>query len=539
MGKATQFVAFTTAGKRVWTNCEESKELATLTSMCSAVVGLAEQFEERIRSAQIGATKVVVVQRHELVFVAAGRGCEAYLARELEYAYDVMVMALTANVHKVLATNAGYDVGELLGSTGTVLASVAEKSHAGGEWLCGAVKGIRLDPTVRAQVGHVLASARVITAKQLGASLVFGFLFCGDRVVQVIAPQANGDRSLRSTDVLLLANFVASQRSSLAAAESSWLPICLPRFENRGYLHAYVSYLDDAIDVSLVLVAADQESQTVAAFRGVSNSVKDALSRDGVLAALRDVAQSNATAFAANRIAAETSSGCDHFLFSRRRALSSSSGSGGGVSTAAGVPPVPPGPPSSTPTLSSTNSSSALAKAKNVFSGGATSEKPQQPQQPPPQAQQKERRSLPRPSSRGHLLEVDLPPAAKPEDALTQCVATDPIDDNVIDDRTWLVYRDLALRLRWNTAQPHATLPPRGTTAHDLFETPLPNALIYEIDGSRTYVALTGPNFELFATFHTFHPITTVADDAKRLLAMIQKEEPSFFFDPIFFNPAA
>jgi len=597
MGNKTRIVVFTSAGKRVWTNMAVTGRVDTLTSMCSAVLGLADQFGERIVSATAAgpSEKIVVLQRSELTFVAAGKGCEAYLARELEYAYEAIVMALTTRVHRVLATSPGYDVGELLGSTGQVLEALLHNAKDLGEFLCGAVKGLRLDPAARAQVGHVLSSARIITTKQLGASLVFGFLFCGDRLVQVIAPQATSERSLRSTDVLLLANYVSSQRQALAAATSSWVPVCLPRFENRGYLHAYVSYLDDTIDLSLVLVGADDQPGTIAAFQQVSNSVQDALERDGVLASLRDVRQSNATAFAANRIAAETNA--HHFLFSRRRPLMSSSSSSS-VSA-----PQSPSNDVRVRASSSAASSSSSTQQQQQQQQLLLLERGQQPQGPLSKAknwsseklasialspdkssskffdssssslgggggggggggferhvmQNTSKQRLSRSSSKGQLppttptnldgkkkpIGGDYFAPAKAEDAVAQCVATEPIDDDEdadVAERTWLAYRDLALRLRCNSTSRPSLPSSKDASAHDVFETPLPNAVLYEVDGPRTYVALTGPNFELFATFLTFDPVSSTVDTTRRLLAMLQREEAHFFFDPIFYNPAA
>ena len=551
-------VVFTSAGKRVLfyggggvSSADMEGRLSTLTGMATAVMGLAQQepFRERIRCARFSGSNVclVVLQRHELVFVATGRGCEAYLARELEYFHEAVVMALTTRVHKLLATSPGYDVGELLGSTGSVMESIAKKAETSGEWLCGAVKAVRLDPLARANVGHVLLSARKI-AKQLGGNVVFAFLFCGDKLVQCLCPPSTQERSLRATDVLLLSNFVSSQRQSLVAAESSWLPICLPRFESRGYLHAYVSYVDESIDLSLVLVAADDASGTVGAFRDVSNSVKDALDRDGVLSALRDVTKVDATAFAANRIAAETN-GCEHFLFSRRRALKHSS-----FATLAGGAGL-----GANPAQTNNNSPAAATRPQNGLSSpsndkGDKGNPTEDTSSPSHQSNNNRRRSLGRSTSKLLAEGPDVFPPAKPEDAIAQCLATDVVVSNEdhdnkdlkkkdqttrqrVPDRTWLAYRGLALRLRSNTTQPHATLPSSlDASAHDIFETTLANALLYEVDGPTTYVSLTGPNFELFATFLTFAPITKLAEETRRLLAKLYREEAHFFFDPIFVN---
>lgn len=46
--------------------------------------------------------------------------------------------------------------------------------------------------------------------------------------------------------------------TSFKSAES-WTPICLPKFNDSGYLHAYVSYLPDNSPACLLLFSTDKE----------------------------------------------------------------------------------------------------------------------------------------------------------------------------------------------------------------------------------------------------------------------------------------
>ena len=46
--------------------------------------------------------------------------------------------------------------------------------------------------------------------------------------------------------------------SSIRSAES-WMPICLPKFNDTGFLHAYVSYLPNDSPACLLLISTDKE----------------------------------------------------------------------------------------------------------------------------------------------------------------------------------------------------------------------------------------------------------------------------------------
>ena len=46
--------------------------------------------------------------------------------------------------------------------------------------------------------------------------------------------------------------------TSFKSAES-WTPICLPKFNDSGFLHAYVSYLPENSPACLLLFSTDKE----------------------------------------------------------------------------------------------------------------------------------------------------------------------------------------------------------------------------------------------------------------------------------------
>lgn len=57
---------------------------------------------------------------------------------------------------------------------------------------------------------------------------------------------------------------MVNSSTSFRTAPESWMPICLPNFNDRAFLHAYVSYLTPtypgpASDLCLVLVSTDRD----------------------------------------------------------------------------------------------------------------------------------------------------------------------------------------------------------------------------------------------------------------------------------------
>ena len=103
---------------------------------------------------------------------------------------------------------------------------------------------------------------------------------------------------------MLLLNFVESQKKALLESES-WTPVCLPRFNDRGFLHAYVAYVDGASGLCLALLAGDNAPETFETFRGARRAIESALRRDGVLAAAARAAAQPADARLADLLPAD------------------------------------------------------------------------------------------------------------------------------------------------------------------------------------------------------------------------------------------
>ena len=62
---------------------------------------------------------------------------------------------------------------------------------------------------------------------------------------------------LSSSDVHLIFNLVNASTSFRSA--ESWTPLCLPKFNDTGFLHAHVSYLPNDSPACLLLISTDKE----------------------------------------------------------------------------------------------------------------------------------------------------------------------------------------------------------------------------------------------------------------------------------------
>jgi len=131
------------------------------------------------------------------------------------------------------------------------------------------VQTLPLEPTRRADLGRIIT-----TACQGVTDLLYGLLLCGTRLITMVQPKDSA-LHLRPSDVLLLINFMTTQPSFKSS--ETWTPLCLPRFNDKGYLYAYVAYLDPKSDVCLLLILATDDPQQFHVCQKVRGEIDSAM----------------------------------------------------------------------------------------------------------------------------------------------------------------------------------------------------------------------------------------------------------------------
>jgi hypothetical protein len=85
--------------------------------------------------------------------------------------------------------------------------------------------------------------------------LLYALLIAGGKLVTLLHPKK---QSVHPSDVHILVSTILSSSSLSMPMSESWIPICLPRFNASGFLHAYVGFVSKG--VGMVFVGGDRES---------------------------------------------------------------------------------------------------------------------------------------------------------------------------------------------------------------------------------------------------------------------------------------
>ena len=236
------------AGKPIFSRYGDESKLAPQMGLLQALISFVHDRGDAIRYIRAGPVHIVFVLRGALYLVAVSSTGETveHLWRQLGLLHAQIISILTSKVDQIFQRNASFDVRGLLGGTDRVMRSLLHAAGCEPAMLLQAIPCLRMPPAVRAELGRLLAAARP-------ADLLFGLLLAHNHLVTLMRPRRS---ALHADDLLLVMNTVAS--SSSFREDEAWLPICLPRFNDAGFLYAHISYV--APELCLVLLSPKAES---------------------------------------------------------------------------------------------------------------------------------------------------------------------------------------------------------------------------------------------------------------------------------------
>ncbi|KAL9984856.1 hypothetical protein ACROYT_G007195 [Oculina patagonica] len=243
--------AFSEAGKPIYSRYGSEDKLATLMGVMQALVSFVQDGKNSIRCIMAGNHKYVFLVRGHVVLVAVAYTQESVtqLVLQLSYVYNQILSVLTyTQLARIMEQRRNYDLRRLLAGTEKFIDNLLNLMDHEPSFLLGSVRCLPLSSSVRETIGQSMLQARV-------KDLVFAILVANNQLITLIRPKKY---SLHPSDLHLIFNLVSASTSFQTA--ESWTPICLPRFDNSGYLYAHISYLEDNCPACLLLLSTDRNA---------------------------------------------------------------------------------------------------------------------------------------------------------------------------------------------------------------------------------------------------------------------------------------
>jgi vacuolar fusion protein MON1 len=225
------FFILSDAGKPIFSRYgEEDVRLVPLMGVASLLMA---RTGDKMRCIVAGRYRLVFLCRSPVYLFAVSRTGEsvAHLRQQLHHLYAQMLFVVTARGFAVLRKNASYDMRGVLQGIRQPLLSLIHTANSTSSLLLEAVPTIPLLPEVRATANAILRAEKC-------PELAYAVLLSGFQLVTLVQLKNN---PMDPADLLVLMNFVNTNRS--LRDNETWLPICLPRLNENGFLNSYISFL--------------------------------------------------------------------------------------------------------------------------------------------------------------------------------------------------------------------------------------------------------------------------------------------------------
>ncbi|KAI9014853.1 vacuolar fusion protein MON1 [Gaertneriomyces semiglobifer] len=251
---AKHFFILSSAGKPIYTRYGDESKLSSFMGLIQAMISFFAADQETVRLTQCscldaGGHKFVFLLKGAIYLLAVSSTGESelQLRQQLEYLYSQIVFMITAaQLTRIFETRVNYDIRNLLGGTESFIDHLCGAFQRIPGYFLDAIACLRMPSRLRQRIGNIMSL-------NPPKALVYGMLMAKEKLITLIRPRHH---TLHPVDMHLLTNMISSS-SGFRSAEN-WTPICLPHFNDRAFLQAYVCYLSS--DLCLALCSSDRDA---------------------------------------------------------------------------------------------------------------------------------------------------------------------------------------------------------------------------------------------------------------------------------------
>ncbi|KAK9470584.1 trafficking protein Mon1-domain-containing protein [Dipodascopsis tothii] len=206
---------------------------------------------DTLRFFTAGSTSFAIIVEDPLLLIAISKlgETEGQLRTQLDALHTQLLSAVTkAQIVKVFKGRTNFDLRKLLDGAEKFLYSLTREMAFGSpSILLNAIECLRLRNSTRDRINISLLKGRT-------PSLLYGLVVADGRLVSVIRPKRH---SLHPPDLQVIFSMLF-HNTTFHDGREHWLPICLPKFNDRGFLHAYIVFFRPKI--ALVLISANKDA---------------------------------------------------------------------------------------------------------------------------------------------------------------------------------------------------------------------------------------------------------------------------------------
>lgn len=237
--KLKHFFILSSAGKPIWSRHGDDELISNSIGVIQTIISFYQGASDTLKSFTAGDARFCILSKGHLYLVAVSRMGEndTQLRAQLEALYMQILSTLTlVNMEKIFLNRPSTDLRRPLQGTEKLLCALADGFTRGSpSTLLSALECLRLRKADRTAINNCFSKARA-------PNLLYGLLITDTgQLVSVLRPRKH---SLHPGDLQLIFNMLFEAKSIRTGGGESWVPLCLPGFNNTGFVYMYVSFLD-------------------------------------------------------------------------------------------------------------------------------------------------------------------------------------------------------------------------------------------------------------------------------------------------------
>ncbi|KAK0733473.1 trafficking protein Mon1-domain-containing protein [Lasiosphaeria miniovina] len=237
--KLKHYMILSSAGKPIYSRHGDLGLVNSYMGIVQTIISFYEGAQNPLLGFTAGNARFVIATEGPLYLVAISRlgESDAQLRSQLDALYMQILSTLTLpTLQNIFVHRPSTDLRKPLEGTESLLSSLADSFTRGSpSALLGALECLRLRKSQRHSINNAFLKLR-------GDRLLYGLIVAGGKLVSVIRPRKH---SLHPSDLQLIFNMLFTSGGIRAGGGENWIPLCLPAFNNRGYLYMYVSFFGD------------------------------------------------------------------------------------------------------------------------------------------------------------------------------------------------------------------------------------------------------------------------------------------------------
>ncbi|KAI6658086.1 hypothetical protein LOD99_15799 [Oopsacas minuta] len=239
------------SGKPIYSRYGDEDHAVHLFGIMQAFIAFVEDNKDELLYFSTDTHNFVFVHKGPLILVCIANTYEYpdQIRLQMNMLYNQIISQITnTQLNRVFQEYRNFDLRRWL--TDRFLSSLIELMDEDPSYLLQAIRCIPMNNTLRENI-----NSTIIQAGNKNKKVLFTLLIANTRLIAYVRHKSY---KLGPSDILLLFNMVHSTTSFKNS--ENWTPVCLPDFDNRGYMYAHISYVNETSAMYLILLSTNREA---------------------------------------------------------------------------------------------------------------------------------------------------------------------------------------------------------------------------------------------------------------------------------------